>query len=198
MYFTTFGWELYADPLLGSQLTCPASSTRRSPTRSSPCVVRLRPPADLGSFTRLVAVIRRSRSLEPATSRPSCASRSRHFLTSQLGLLNFVTRPLGGYVADRLYAAGYGVKSKKYLTITLGFLMGCMSLAMGLVIDRARRTAFLTPADAAGHERERYLDAGARLAHRARSARRDLLRDGQRHELQYGSSLVRSDAARRR
>ena len=62
-------------------------------------------------------------------------------LTSQLGLLNFVTRPLGGYVADRLYAAGYGVKSKKYLTITLGFLMGCMSLAMGLVIDRVRCTA---------------------------------------------------------
>jgi len=50
---------------------------------------------------------------------------------STFGFLNLVTRPAGGWFADRLYAY-YGIKAKKYITLVLGFLMGAMSLALGL------------------------------------------------------------------
>ncbi|GAA5897945.1 hypothetical protein JCM8208_003198 [Rhodotorula glutinis] len=50
---------------------------------------------------------------------------------STFGFLNLVTRPAGGWFADRIYAY-YGIKAKKYLTAVLGFLMGAMSLALGL------------------------------------------------------------------
>lgn len=51
---------------------------------------------------------------------------------SVFGFLNFVTRPLGGFLGDYIYRY-YGIKGKKYLTVALGFLQGAMSLAMGLV-----------------------------------------------------------------
>ncbi|BGO91810.1 hypothetical protein NBRC10512_007607 [Rhodotorula toruloides] len=49
---------------------------------------------------------------------------------STFGFLNLVTRPFGGYLADRLYAR-YGLKAKKYVTIVLGVLEGAMSIAFG-------------------------------------------------------------------
>ncbi|GJN90906.1 hypothetical protein Rhopal_003920-T1 [Rhodotorula paludigena] len=52
------------------------------------------------------------------------------YYTSVFGFLNIVTRPFGGYLADRLYAR-YGIKSKKYVTIALGFLQGAMSIGYG-------------------------------------------------------------------
>ncbi|GAA5880529.1 hypothetical protein JCM8547_002038 [Rhodosporidiobolus lusitaniae] len=54
------------------------------------------------------------------------------YYTSAFGLMNIVTRPFGGYLADRLYARYKTPTVKKYITITLGFLQGMMSLAYGL------------------------------------------------------------------
>ncbi|BGP40529.1 hypothetical protein JCM10449v2_004491 [Rhodotorula kratochvilovae] len=50
---------------------------------------------------------------------------------SIFGFLNVVTRPSGGFIADRLYAR-YGIGAKKYITVVLGFLMGGMALTFGL------------------------------------------------------------------
>ncbi|GAA6042048.1 hypothetical protein JCM8097_004079 [Rhodosporidiobolus ruineniae] len=50
---------------------------------------------------------------------------------STFGFLNLVTRPFGGFLADRLYRR-FGLAGKKYSTVVLGFLQGMMSLALGL------------------------------------------------------------------
>lgn len=55
---------------------------------------------------------------------------------STFGFLNLVTRPFGGFLADRLYAR-YGLKAKKYVTIVLGVLEGAMSIAFGAVSLRS-------------------------------------------------------------
>ena len=61
---------------------------------------------------------------------------------STFGFLNFVTRPFGGFCADRIYVR-YGVKGKKYFTVALGFLQGAMALALGLVSPPSRREDWL-------------------------------------------------------
>ncbi|KAK4703292.1 MFS transporter, NNP family, nitrate/nitrite transporter, partial [Phenoliferia sp. Uapishka_3] len=53
------------------------------------------------------------------------------YYASVFGFLNFVTRPLGGFLADRIYVR-YGVKGKKHFTVILGILQGAFSLGMGL------------------------------------------------------------------
>ncbi|KAK4702453.1 MFS transporter, NNP family, nitrate/nitrite transporter, partial [Phenoliferia sp. Uapishka_3] len=53
------------------------------------------------------------------------------YYASTFGFLNFVTRPMGGFLADRIYIR-YGVKGKKYFSVILGFIMGAMALGMGL------------------------------------------------------------------
>lgn len=54
------------------------------------------------------------------------------FLAEALfGFLNLITRPLGGYCGDLIYRKG-GVKSKQYLTASLGLLQGVCALAYGL------------------------------------------------------------------
>ena len=57
-------------------------------------------------------------------------------IASIFGLLNVVTRPLGGYMGDLAYR-WYGVRGKKYLVLGLGVLQGAMSLAWGLYLDRS-------------------------------------------------------------
>ncbi|OZJ03816.1 hypothetical protein BZG36_03816 [Bifiguratus adelaidae] len=52
---------------------------------------------------------------------------------SMFGLLNLVTRPLGGYVADVLYVKTGTVVAKKYWMITCGVLEGVFLLWIGLV-----------------------------------------------------------------
>ena len=54
------------------------------------------------------------------------------YLAATFGLLNFVTRPVGGFMGDMIYRK-YGLAGKKYLTISLGFLQGSMALSLGLV-----------------------------------------------------------------
>ncbi|KIP04508.1 hypothetical protein PHLGIDRAFT_15171, partial [Phlebiopsis gigantea 11061_1 CR5-6] len=58
------------------------------------------------------------------------------YIASIFGLLNVVTRPLGGYMGD-LAHRWYGVQGKKYLVLVLGALQGAMSLAWGLYLDRS-------------------------------------------------------------
>lgn len=55
---------------------------------------------------------------------------------STFGFLNLVTRPFGGFLADRLYAR-YGLQAKKYATLILGVLEGAMSIAFGAVSSRS-------------------------------------------------------------
>ncbi|KDQ57288.1 hypothetical protein JAAARDRAFT_70218 [Jaapia argillacea MUCL 33604] len=56
------------------------------------------------------------------------------YIASIFGLLNIVTRPLGGYFGDFIYRYR-GVPGKKYLTITCGLLQGLMSIGLGLYMD---------------------------------------------------------------
>lgn len=53
------------------------------------------------------------------------------YYASIFGFLNFVTRPFGGWCGDFI-GRKYGIKGKKYLTVTLGFLQGTMALGFGL------------------------------------------------------------------
>jgi len=50
------------------------------------------------------------------------------------GLLNIVTRPLGGYLGDVTYRR-FGTKGPKYLTLLCGLIMGSSVLAGGLYIQ---------------------------------------------------------------
>src|SRR5882762_4855836 len=51
------------------------------------------------------------------------------------GLLNIVTRPLGGYIGDVIYRF-YGTKGKKAWIILCGFVMGATFLAGGLYLQK--------------------------------------------------------------
>lgn len=63
-------------------------------------------------------------------SHKSLGSIKAGYIASTYGLLNIVTRPLGGYIADKLYSR-YGVKSKKYFTLALGMGQGIMAIGFG-------------------------------------------------------------------
>lgn len=54
---------------------------------------------------------------------------------SMLGLLNVVSRPLGGYISDVLYLRFQTTKAKKFWLLTCGFIEGVFLLWMGLVPD---------------------------------------------------------------
>lgn len=51
---------------------------------------------------------------------------------AMFGLLNIVTRPLGGYIADKLYGKSENVLAKKYWMLACGFIQGIFFLAIGL------------------------------------------------------------------
>ena len=55
------------------------------------------------------------------------------------GLLNIVTRPLGGYIGDVIYRF-YGTKGKKAWIIFCGFVMGATILAGGLYLQNSQRS----------------------------------------------------------
>ena len=55
------------------------------------------------------------------------------------GLLNLVTRPLGGYIGDVIYRF-YGTKGKKAWIIFCGFVMGATILAGGLYLQSSQRS----------------------------------------------------------
>lgn len=55
---------------------------------------------------------------------------------AMFGLLNVVTRPLGGYISDKLYLRfGRSPAAKKWFLLALGTLMGVFFLWIGLVPD---------------------------------------------------------------
>ncbi|OAX35874.1 nitrate transporter [Rhizopogon vinicolor AM-OR11-026] len=56
------------------------------------------------------------------------------YIAGIYGLLNVISRPLGGYFGDLIYVR-YGVPGKKYLTIICGVAQGLLSLGLGLYID---------------------------------------------------------------
>ncbi|TFK34311.1 nitrate transporter [Crucibulum laeve] len=56
------------------------------------------------------------------------------YYTSIFGFLNFVTRPLGGYIGDVVYRL-YGTKGKKYWTLLCGLVMGVCCLAGGFYLE---------------------------------------------------------------
>ncbi|KAF8967745.1 nitrate/nitrite porter [Flammula alnicola] len=55
------------------------------------------------------------------------------YYTSIFGLLNIVTRPLGGYIGDRVYQR-FGTKAKKYWTLGCGLLMGAFCIGGGFYL----------------------------------------------------------------
>jgi len=65
--------------------------------------------------------------------RPDFTQTQAGYYTSIFGLLNIVTRPLGGYVGDVIYRF-YGTKGKKAWIILCGFIMGATFLAGGLYL----------------------------------------------------------------
>jgi hypothetical protein len=65
------------------------------------------------------------------------------------GLLNIVTRPLGGYIGDVIYQF-YGTRGKKAWIILCGLIMGATFLAGGLYIQSSQQSGdtsrmFLSP-----------------------------------------------------
>ena len=56
---------------------------------------------------------------------------------SESGLLNIVTRPLGGYLGDLIYRF-YGTKGKKAWTIFCSLIMGVSFFAGGLYLQSVR------------------------------------------------------------
>ena len=53
---------------------------------------------------------------------------------AMFGLLNVVTRPLGGYIADKIYVAtGGSVTAKKYYMLALNVIQGVFFIAIGFV-----------------------------------------------------------------
>ncbi|EIN13059.1 nitrate transporter [Punctularia strigosozonata HHB-11173 SS5] len=56
------------------------------------------------------------------------------YIAGIYGLLNIVTRPLGGYFGDIAFRF-LGVPGKKHATLACGALQGALSLALGLYID---------------------------------------------------------------
>jgi len=64
-------------------------------------------------------------------------------ITSTYGLLNFLTRPFGGYLGDVVYRK-YGVPGKKYLTLACGAIQGVLSMALGFYIDSRKKPDLAT------------------------------------------------------
>ncbi|KAI6043495.1 major facilitator superfamily domain-containing protein [Pisolithus marmoratus] len=56
------------------------------------------------------------------------------YVASIFGILNIVTRPIGGYWGDLIYRR-FGVPGKKYLLLFLGAAEGLLSVGLGLYID---------------------------------------------------------------
>ncbi|KAL4248389.1 Nitrate/nitrite transporter [Abortiporus biennis] len=56
------------------------------------------------------------------------------YIAGIYGLLNICTRPLGGLFGDIVYKR-FGVPGKKYLTLSLGIIQGCLSLGLGFYVD---------------------------------------------------------------
>ncbi|KZT38056.1 nitrate/nitrite porter [Sistotremastrum suecicum HHB10207 ss-3] len=57
------------------------------------------------------------------------------YITSTYGLLNIVTRPLGGYLGDKIYKR-LGVPGKKYFTLIFGLCQGLLTLGLGIYLDK--------------------------------------------------------------
>jgi len=68
--------------------------------------------------------------------RPDFTQTKAGYYTSIFGLLNIVTRPLGGYIGDVIYRF-YGTRGKKAWIILCGFIMGATFLAGGLYLQRS-------------------------------------------------------------
>ena len=60
-----------------------------------------------------------------------------YIASSISGLLNIVTRPLGGYIGDVLFRF-YGTRGKKAWIIISGLIMGASFLAGGLYLENHR------------------------------------------------------------
>ncbi|EPQ53161.1 nitrate/nitrite porter [Gloeophyllum trabeum ATCC 11539] len=65
---------------------------------------------------------------------PSFGQTKAGYVSGVYGLINIVTRPMGGYLGDLVYQR-YGVPGKKYLTISCGVIQGLLSVGLGVYID---------------------------------------------------------------
>lgn len=65
------------------------------------------------------------------------------YITSTFGLLNFFTRPAGGFVGDLVYRR-WGVPGKKYWMLSCGILQGVLSIGLGFYIDSAKKPDLAT------------------------------------------------------
>ncbi|KAF2814277.1 nitrate transporter CrnA [Mytilinidion resinicola] len=61
---------------------------------------------------------------------------------AMFGLLNGVTRPLGGYVSDLAYRRTKSVWAKKILLHTYGVITGCFLIAIGVLDSKSQATMF--------------------------------------------------------
>jgi NNP family nitrate/nitrite transporter-like MFS transporter len=59
------------------------------------------------------------------------------YLASIFGLLNIFCRPIGGIIADTMYAR-FGVKSKKYLMLGFGMAQGCFAIGFGQLLKSSK------------------------------------------------------------
>uniref|UniRef100_A0A8H7XXD5 Nitrate/nitrite transporter n=1 Tax=Psilocybe cubensis TaxID=181762 RepID=A0A8H7XXD5_PSICU len=69
--------------------------------------------------------------------RPGFTQTTAGYYTSIFGLLNIVTRPLGGYLGDVIYRY-YGTRGKKVWTVICGLIMGASLLAGGFYLQNHR------------------------------------------------------------
>lgn len=60
------------------------------------------------------------------------------YITSTFGLLNFFTRPAGGFFGDLVYRR-WGVPGKKYLMLACGAMQGILCIGLGFYIDSEKR-----------------------------------------------------------
>lgn len=115
-YLTTFGLELAIDAQMANVLFSLFGKTIPGFNQTV-----------AGYYTAILYVHSLSRSYGPIT----------HLFDS--GFLNLVTRPLGGYIGDRIYRP-LGTKGKKYWTLVCGFVMGITFLAGGLYLQRIQKS----------------------------------------------------------
>lgn len=64
---------------------------------------------------------------------PTIGMEKAGYYASIFGLLNIITRPLGGILADLMYRK-YGVGSKKYFTLGLGIGQGVLTIGFGMLL----------------------------------------------------------------